>query len=108
MTQIDFNVIWRYFGWANQTLATLVLFAGAVWLARNGRFHWICTVPAVFMAAVCTSYICQEKAMGLGMSIGVSNTIGIVVAAACFGAFVVWNRKLRDPGDGAGLAAPRG
>ena len=80
LTFVDFAVIWRYFGWANQSLATIVLWAGAAYLARRDRLHWICTLPAVFMTAVCVSYICYEPSMGFGMSIDISNIIGIVAA----------------------------
>lgn len=93
LSLIDFTIIWRYFGWANQTLATIVLFAGAAYLLRRGRFHWICTVPAVFMTAVCVSYICYEPTMGFKMSIEISNIIGIVCAIVAFVAFMLLARK---------------
>ncbi|MBD5641737.1 MAG: carbon starvation protein A [Desulfovibrio sp.] len=93
LSLIDFTIIWRYFGWANQTLATIVLFAGAAYLRRRDRFHWICTVPAVFMTAVCVSYICYEPTMGFKMAIDYANIIGIVCAAAAFVAFMMLGRK---------------
>ncbi len=93
LSQIDFNIIWRYFGFANQALATVMLFAGAAWLAQRGRMHWICTLPATFMTAVCVSYICNEPNMGFGMDITVSNIIGAVCAVAGLAAFLLWGRK---------------
>ncbi|MBQ7685323.1 MAG: carbon starvation protein A [Bacteroidaceae bacterium] len=54
---IDFNALWRYFAWTNQTLACIMLWAAAVWLSRTGRCYWIALVPALFMTVVCTSYI---------------------------------------------------
>ncbi|MDA3958158.1 carbon starvation protein A, partial [Oceanispirochaeta sp.] len=56
---IDFSIIWRYFAWSNQTLATIVLWTAAVYMLRNKKFHWIATVPATFMSAVVTTYILQ-------------------------------------------------
>jgi carbon starvation protein CstA len=56
----DFGMIWRYFGWANQTLAVLVLWTAAVYLADIQRFHWIASVPAVFMTAVVTTFIANS------------------------------------------------
>lgn len=93
LSLIDFTIIWRYFGWANQTLATIVLFAGAAWLMRRGRFHWICTVPAVFMTAVCVSYICYEPTMGFKMSIDISNIIGVICAVISFVLIMIYGRK---------------
>ncbi|MGB9626715.1 MAG: carbon starvation protein A, partial [Phycisphaerae bacterium] len=45
---VNFNVVWRYFGWANQALAAIVLWCGAVFLARRRSSWWLAFVPAVF------------------------------------------------------------
>jgi len=54
---VDFDILWRYFAWTNQTLATCFLWTAAVWLRRKGRNYWIAFLPAVFMTLVVTSYI---------------------------------------------------
>ncbi len=54
---VDFDVLWRYFAWTNQTLATCFLWTAAVWLLRRRRNYWIAFLPAVFMTVVVTSYI---------------------------------------------------
>ena len=53
---LDYNVIWNYFAWSNQTLAMLVLWAGAVYLHVNGKNDLIAVVPATFMSAVTFTY----------------------------------------------------
>ena len=83
LSQIDFNIIWRYFGFSNQTLAGICLWSAAAYLFRKGKFHWICTIPACFITVVSVSYICYEKNMGFGLDINTSNIIGIVVAVIC-------------------------
>lgn len=93
LSQVDFTIIWRYFGWANQTLATIMLWAAAAYLWRRERFHWICTVPATFMTAVCMSYICYEPNMGFGMGIDMANIIGVATAIVAFVAFLMLGRK---------------
>lgn len=93
LSLVNFTIIWRYFGWANQTLASIMLWAGAAYLMRRGRCHWICTIPAVFMTAVCISYICYEPTMGFGISIDVANIIAIIGALGTFVAFMVLGRK---------------
>ena len=93
LSYVNFTIIWRYFGWANQTLATIVLWAGAAYLFRRSRCHWICTVPATFMTAVVVSYICYEPTMGFKMSIDISNIIGCIAAVCCFVAFMLIGRK---------------
>ena len=75
----DFNLIWRYFGWSNQTLAMLVLWSAAIFLRQNGKFHWIATVPALFMTAVTVSFILQAS-IGFNLSPGLSNPVGVAAA----------------------------
>lgn len=93
LCQVGFDTIWNYFGWSNQSLASIVLWSGAVYLASHGRFHWICTVPAVFMTAVCTTFICYSPKLGFGIPIETSNIIGIVVALAAFVCFIMFGTK---------------
>ncbi|WP_129600718.1 carbon starvation CstA family protein [Anaerophilus nitritogenes] len=87
LTRIDFGIVWRYFAWSNQTLAMIMLWASSTYLVKKGRNHWICTIPAVFMTAVTTSYILQAPE-GFKMVAQVSNMIGIVVAIIFFGLFM--------------------
>lgn len=54
---IDFNVIWRYFSWANQTLATIALWAITVYLMQRNKPYFISLIPAMFMTTVITCYI---------------------------------------------------
>ncbi|MDR2820687.1 MAG: carbon starvation protein A [Desulfovibrio sp.] len=93
LANVDFNIIWRYFGWANQSLAGIVLWAGAAYLYRKSKFHWICTAPAMFITSVAISYICFEKNMGLGLPIDVSNIIGAAVAIVCLVALLLLGRR---------------
>lgn len=90
ISQLDFQIIWRYFGWANQTLATLVLWAGAVHLKHRGKFHWIATLPAVFMTSVVVGFLLFAP-IGFGLSFKSSAIAGSVVAFLtlfCFCLFV--------------------
>ncbi len=90
---IPFGVLWRYFGWANQTLAAVVLWAAGAYLLHRDRCHWIATIPAMFITAVCVSYICFEKSMGFGMSYDISNIVAVVFTLLCLVAFLTVGRK---------------
>jgi len=57
ITRMNFGVIWRYFGFSNQALATIVLWMSGMYMIKHGKNHWIATLPALFMTAVCTTYI---------------------------------------------------
>ena len=37
LTQLDFNVLWRYFSWSNQTLAMVALWVATVYLVKNAK-----------------------------------------------------------------------
>ncbi len=90
----DFNIIWRYFGWSNQTLSMLVLWAAAIYLAHKGKFHWIASLPATFMTAVDVSFILQAK-IGFNLPGEISNIIGVASAVAALIAFLVYSAKYR-------------
>ncbi len=57
LTQIDFGIIWRYFAWSNQTLATVVLWTITAYLMYNSKNYWVTLLPAIFMTMVCSTYI---------------------------------------------------
>ncbi len=95
VSRFDFELIWRYFGWANQTLAMLVLWTGAIWLARNGRarYHWMASLPAAFITAVSVSFILCSS-IGFGLSYHLSQAIGIISAVMALGLFLISLRRL--------------
>ncbi len=82
MANVDFGVIWRYFGWANQGLACFTLWSIAVLLRRRGRWHWIATLPALFMSCMCATFIFHAPE-GLQWPQGISTALGLAFAAAC-------------------------
>ena len=63
-----FNTIWRYFGWSNQTLSVFMLWAITVFLKRErkGLSYLLTLLPALFMTAVCVSFILVDQS-GLGL-----------------------------------------
>lgn len=87
-----FNVIWNYFGWANQTLAVFTLWAVTVYLVREGKTWLITMLPAVFMTVVCSTFIIiSPNAFGLDMAVGYGvGGAALIVSVAWF---FVWKRK---------------
>ena len=83
---VNFEIIWRYFGWANQTLAAVALWAGAVFLARRASRWWLAFIPAVFMTVVTTTYILVED-IGFGLDQQLGTVLGILVGLVIAGAF---------------------
>ena len=84
ITQLDFNVVWRYFAWLNQSLATIVLWTGAVYMVQKfeGKAFLTALVPAVFMTNVTITYILYAPE-GLQLPLTISNIVGLICAAVC-------------------------
>ncbi len=82
IANVDFSVIWRYFGWANQALACFTLWSIAVLLRRRGRWHWLSTLPALFMTTMCATFIFHAPE-GLRWTQGISTALGITFAVVC-------------------------
>lgn len=63
MNSQGFNIIWRYFGWANQTLAIFTFWAITKFLTkyRKGCYFLISLIPACFMTGVCLAFIGTAK-----------------------------------------------
>lgn len=57
ITQVDFDVVWRYFAWTNQTLATIVLWAITVYLVQRRANRWVALLPALLMTFICASFV---------------------------------------------------
>ncbi|WP_156286294.1 carbon starvation CstA family protein [Oceanivirga salmonicida] len=57
LSQVDFNIIWRYFAWSNQTLATIGLWSSTAWLLKRNKNYLITLLPALFMTMVTVTYI---------------------------------------------------
>jgi carbon starvation protein CstA len=80
---VDFDVLWRYFAWTNQTLATCFLWTASVWLHRHGRNAWIAFLPSVFMTVVVTSYIlAAPEGFRLPQSISLIAGFALAIALA--------------------------
>lgn len=87
LSRIDFSIIWRYFGWSNQTLATVALWAAAAYVVRRGGLHWLISLPATFMTATVITYICVAPE-GFSLSYQTAVIIGCASAAVSLGVFL--------------------
>lgn len=87
LTLIDFNIIWRYFAWSNQTLAMIVLWTGAMYMVHINKSHWFVTIPATFMTAVSFTYILVAPE-GFKMAASIAYPVGIVIAILSLGWFL--------------------
>ena len=97
LTQLDFNVLWRYFSWSNQTLAMIALWVATSYLIRNCKNKYgslVPALPATFMSAVSATYILMAKE-GFKLGAAAAYPAGIVFAVFCFGIYICFlaNKK---------------
>jgi carbon starvation protein CstA len=86
LTKIDFNILWRYFSWANQATAVIALFVGAMYLYIARKNYWISLVPGTFMLVMVITYILNAQ-IGFGMSMTsswIGGFIGSIILVALF------------------------
>lgn len=79
---IDFQVLWRYFAWSNQTLAVFTLWAVTVYLARRRLPYLISMLPALFMTVVSATYLLyapRPEGFGLGLTTALSSGIALAL-----------------------------
>lgn len=92
LTRLDFSIIWRYFAWANQTLAMVVLWTITVYLFQTHKLYWVTLIPAVFMTAVTSTYLLLAPE-GFYLSGNISYTIGILISVASLAAFIKYRKN---------------
>lgn len=87
-----FNIIWQYFGWANQTLSVFTLWTITVYLVQQKKPFIITLVPALFMTVVCSTFLLiSPQALGLDGILGYSGCVIILVVALVW--FFSWFKK---------------
>ena len=89
-----FNTIWRYFGWSNQTLAAFMLWTATIYLVRKKGKMWylITLLPALFMTATCTTFICVDK-IGFRLPQTWNYAIGLGTFALSAILFYLWKYR---------------
>ena len=102
MVFVDFNIVWRYFSWTNQTLAAFTLWAGAVFLYKQSRREsWgflIALLPAVFMTMVSVSYIfLAPEGFHLAPAYWwIGYAAAVLTTLSCLLGFLFWMRKQNE------------
>jgi carbon starvation protein CstA len=90
LLQVNFDIIWRYFAWANQTLAAATLWMITVYLVGKKKCYWITFLPALFMTMVVVTYILVAPE-GFQLSYRISMGIAAIITFA----LAMWFLKKR-------------
>lgn len=105
--QINYSIVWRYFSWANQTLAAIGLWAICVYLVKNNKHYIITLIPAAFMSALSITYFfCAKECLGgLFTLCGLTDVVyypiaviaGIVIGVTLLIQFLIYVKKHDHP-----------
>ena len=100
MMKDEFARIWKFVGISNQTLAAITCWTIAMYLGMKGKNHLMMSVPALFLTAVCITYILAAPHSGGGLAMPVKSSVIIAVActAAIMALFIVTLRKKKGKG----------
>ncbi|GGA79180.1 carbon starvation CstA family protein [Ornithinibacillus halotolerans] len=78
LTKIDFNILWRYFSWANQATAVIALWIATMYLFVKGKNYLVSLAPALFMTYMVFVYILNAK-IGFNLDLNISFVVGIIL-----------------------------
>lgn len=92
ISQLDFNAVWRYFAWVNQSIATIMLWTGTIYMVQklDGKAYFAALIPAFLMTIVTVTYIFYAPE-GLQLPLSISTSAGLTCAAICLVQF--WRNR---------------
>ena len=95
-----FEIIWRYFGWANQLLAVFTLWSITFYLALENKKKYpysflISLIPALFMTMVCSTFIIIAFNSGFQFTLTWSYVMAGIITTFCLLGFISWYRRNR-------------
>ncbi len=89
-----FNILWRYFSWANECTAVFAFAMIAVYMLINHKPFLMAVIPGMFYMYVVTSYILNAK-IGFNLPMPVSYIVAAVLTLAYGAAIERYGRKHR-------------
>lgn len=95
-----FNVLWRYFAWANQTIACFAFAMITVYLLSHKKNYIMSLIPGMFYVFIISAYILNAQ-IGFRLPMNIAY-IGGVVLAVVYAALVI--KKGKNTVDGERLA----
>lgn len=87
LTNVDFNILWRYFNWANQVTAVIALLVSTRYLYLKGKNYLVTLLPGAFMLYAVVVYILSEP---IGFRMGLTAMTFIVAMVISVGILVLF------------------
>lgn len=113
LSPTGYAVLWNYFAWFNQLIASCALLLATAYLASRAKPYLITAVPGTLILFMCISYILWVSPahlagapLGLGLPLEVSYVVAAVLSVILCAAAVLTGRRLgNDPAFSADLPA---
>ena len=77
-----FALLWRYFSWANETIAVFAFAMIAVYMIKNNLPYLMAIIPGTFYMYICSTYILHAP-----IGFGLSYLPSYILAAVCAGLY---------------------
>lgn len=96
LTQVDFNLLWRYFNWANQVTAVIALLVATRYLYLKEKNYFVTLMPATFMLYAVVVYIVSQP-IGFGLGLGaLTYGLSLIVTLLILGQFWKSGKQQKD------------
>ena len=79
-----FALLWRYFSWANETIAVFAFAMIAVYMIKNNMPYLMAVIPGTFYMYMVSTYILHAP-----IGFGLSYTLSYILAAVCSALYAV-------------------
>src|SRR5699024_6604779 len=96
LTNMDFNILWRYFNWANQVTAVIALLVSTRYLYLKNKNYLVTLIPGTFMLYACVVYIFSEP---IGFKMGLTTltyVLSLVLSLAILAIFWKTGQKQKE------------
>jgi len=92
-----FDILWRYFAWANQTITVFAFAMITVYLMKGKKWYVMTLLPGMFYMMIISSFILNAK-IGFHLSWPISYAIAAVLTIL-YAAFVLYCGKTANKGN---------
>jgi len=90
-----FSILWRYFSWANETIAVFAFAMISVYMMKNNMPYIMSLVPGTFYMYIVSTYILHAP-IGFGLGWTLSYILAAVASVAYAAAIVRYGKSLNS------------
>ena len=92
MNADGFNILWRYFAWANQTIAVFAFAMIAIYMIKHKQPFLLSLIPGMFYMFIISSFILNAQ-IGFNLPWVISYSVAGALTAAYGAALIIFGKK---------------